>query len=380
MASERRPLAPLARSVTPLEWTIVLGCWLLLALASAEPLQRQLAARGVALSVDDLRIAQALDWAVWALLLPFAFRVLDRLPLRRGVWPRNFLGWGVAALVFGAVHAILSWPLIHLAAQLLGVPPRVLAVPDLRLARLALDDAENFGMCVAAYVILQWIHRTRDERRRVREVERSLREARLHALALELQPHFLFNTLNGIAALVRTDPRTAERMMIALSDLLRLTLQSGRVGQLPLSEELRQLDLYLALQQMRHGSRLTITKDVPAGLEAARVPVMLLQPLVENALSHGIGGRPGPGTLSLRAWREGDGLYLSVEDDGVGIPVDGARREGVGLSNTRARLVALYPDEHEFRVERRAEGGTRVLIRVPYQVSGSAVLSAEAAS
>jgi LytS/YehU family sensor histidine kinase len=169
-------------------------------------------------------------------------------------------------------------------------------------------------------------------------------------------------------------------MMITLSDLLRLTLRSGQVGQLPLGEELRQLDLYLGLQQMRHGSRLTVTRDVPADLEPARVPAMLLQPLVENALSHGIGGRPGPGTLSLRAWREGDRLYLSVEDDGVGVPKDGPRREGVGLSNTRARLVALYPDEHEFRVEPRTEGGTRVLIRMPYQVNGGAAVSAGAAS
>ena len=380
MPADRRPLSPLARSVTPLEWVIVLGCWLLFALASAEPLQRQLVARGIPLTVHDLRIAQALDWAVWAVLLPFAFRTLDRLPIRRGARVKNLMGWLVAALAFGAVHAVLSLPLIHLAAHLLGVPPQALAVPELRLARLALDDTENFGLCVAAYVILQRIHRTRDERRRAREVELSLREARLHALALELQPHFLFNTLNGIAALVRADPRTAERMMITLSDLLRLTLRSGQVGQLPLGEELRQLDLYLGLQQMRHGSRLTVTRDVPADLEPARVPAMLLQPLVENALSHGIGGRPGPGTLSLRAWREGDRLYLSVEDDGVGVPKDGPRREGVGLSNTRARLVALYPDEHEFRVEPRTEGGTRVLIRMPYQVNDGAMVSAGAAS
>ena len=97
---------------------------------------------------------------------------------------------------------------------------------------------------------------------------------------------------------------------------------------------------------------------------------MLLQPLVENALSHGIGGRPGPGTLSLRAWREGERLWLSVEDDGVGISPDGPIREGIGLSNTRARLAALYPDEHEFRIEPRPEGGTRVLIRMPYQPDG----------
>jgi two-component system LytT family sensor kinase len=265
---------------------------------------------------------------------------------------------------------VLSWPLIHIAAHFLGIPPQVLAVPGLRLTRLALDDAENFGLCVTAYLVLQVIHRGRIERRRTREVERSLREARLHALALELQPHFLFNTLNGIAALMRSDPRTAERMVVKLSDLLRLTLESGKSGQLPLGEELRQLELYLGLQQMRHGSRLTVRREVPSELAPARIPAMLLQPLVENALSHGIGGRPGPGTLSLCAWRDGNRLCLSVEDDGVGVPTGGPTCEGIGLSNTRARLGALYPDEHEITIEPRLEGGTRVLICMPYETDG----------
>jgi LytS/YehU family sensor histidine kinase len=245
----------------------------------------------------------------------------------------------------------------------------VLALPELRLSRLMLDDAKN-NLAIIAYLGLQWLHRSRAERARAREVERSLREARLHALALELQPHFLFNTLNGIAALVRSDARTAEQMLIRLSDLLRLTRDAGRAGQLPLGEELRQLDLYLGLQQMRHGSRLTVRSDVPADVHEARVPAMLLQPLVENALSHGIGGRPGPGTLSLKAWREDGQLWLAVEDDGVGMPPGGPARQGVGLSNTRARLAALYPDAHELRIEPRPEGGTRVLIRFPYTTGG----------
>ncbi|HEY7635346.1 MAG TPA: histidine kinase [Gemmatimonadales bacterium] len=372
MAAKRAPLPPIARSVTPLEWVVVLSCWLILAIASAEPLHRQLSARGVPLTINDLRIGQAIDWAVWGVLLPVAFATLDRLPLRCRVWPKHLVGWIAAAFVFGAVHAVLSWPLIQLAANLLGIPPQALSAPELRLTKLALDDAENFNLLVFAYVALQWVHRGRAERARAREVERSLRDARLHALALELQPHFLFNTLNGIAALVRSDPRTAERMVVTLSDLLRLTLDSGKAGQLPLHEELRQLELYLGLQQMRHGSRLTVRKEVPGDVETARVPPMLLQPLVENALSHGIGGRPGPGTLDLRAWREGDRLWLAVEDDGIGMPADGPAQEGVGLSNTRARLAALYPDEHEFRIEPRPEGGTRVLIRMPYQADGIA--------
>jgi two-component system LytT family sensor kinase len=372
MAAKRAPLPPIFRAVTPMQWAIVLVCWFLLDFISADPLQKQLAAKGIAVSLHNLRIAQTIDWAVWAVLLPAIFATLDRLPLRRGVWPRHLAGWVAAALMFGALHAALSLPLIHLAARILEVPPQVLSAPELRLTKLALDDAQNFNFGVIAYLVLQLVHRSRAERARAQEVERSLREARLHALALELQPHFLFNTLNGIAALVRSDPRAAERMLIRLSDLLRLTLESGKAGQVPLGEELRQLELYLGLQQMRHGSRLTVQSEIPAELEPARVPAMLLQPLVENALTHGIGGRPGPGTLRLRAWREGARLWLSVEDDGVGIPEGGPAREGIGLANTRARLGALYPDEHEFRIEPCAERGTRVLIRLPYEPDGAA--------
>jgi two-component system LytT family sensor kinase len=370
MAHKRGPLPPILRSVTPLEWAIVLGFWLLLDLASATPLHQRLVAGGVPVTLHQVRIAQAIDWAVWAVLLPFIFYTLDRLPLRRRVWPKHLAGWVAAALVFGALHAALSMPLIHLAAWILGVPARALSVPDLRLTKLMFDDAQNFTLGVTAYLLLQLIHRARSERRRAGEIERSLREARLHALAMELQPHFLFNTLNGIAALVRSDPRTAEQMLVRLSDLLRLTLESGKAGQLSLADELRQLDLYLGLQQMRHGGRLTIDIDVPAELGPAAVPAMLLQPLVENALSHGIGGRPGPGTVRLRAWREGAELCLSVEDDGIGVPAGGPERQGIGLANTRARLVALYPEACDFRIERREEGGTRVLIRLPYQVNG----------
>jgi hypothetical protein len=206
MAAKRASLPPFLRSLTPVEWAIVIACWLLLAYASADPLQKQLVSRGMAVSLRDVRIAQLIDGALWVILLPAIFATLDRFPLRRGVWPKHLAAWVAAAFAFGTVHAALALPLIHLLARLLELSPQVLALPELRLSRLALDDTENFGLAVTAYLILQLVHRSRTERARGREVERSLREARLHALAMELQPHFLFNTLNAIAALVRSDP------------------------------------------------------------------------------------------------------------------------------------------------------------------------------
>ena len=365
MAAKRAPLPPIARTVTPLEWVIVLGLWLVLEVASADPLVKEFAARGVVVELDHVRMAQCIDWVVWALLLRLIYLTLDRFPLRGRLWFKHGPIWLVAALGFGLVHAALSLPLILLLARVLGVAPNVLSVPELTLARMTWDDTANFSLIVFSYVTLQFVHRIRDERAQGREMERSLRESKLHALALELQPHFLFNSLNGIAALVRSEPRTAEQMLVKLSDLLRLTLDSGRDGQLPLAEEFRRLGLYLGLQQMRHGTRLRVVQTMPEDLATALVPSMVLQTLSENAISHGIGGRPGPGTLWIGASREGEQLVLTVEDDGVGVGEGGPARQGIGLGNTKSRLAALYPEDHQFSIGPRAGGGTRVVIRIP---------------
>lgn len=366
MAAPRLPLPPVARTITLPEWVVVLGAWLALDLASAGPLHTELAGRGLAVSVAQVRLAQFLDWMIWAALLPVIFRVLDRFPLRRATWYRHLPVWLVAALAFGALHAALSVPLIHAVAAIFEVPAESIVVPALRFGEMVRDDIDNFTLAVLAYLPLQVLHRNRAERDRARELERSLREARLHSLALELQPHFLFNTLNGIAALVRSEPRAAEQMLVKLSDLLRLTLDAGEGGLLPLAEELRRLGLYLALQQMRHGDRLAVEQSVPPELGVALVPAMLLQPLAENAISHGIGARPGPGTLRLGAARADGQLVLTLEDDGVGVAAGGPARQGVGLGNTRSRLAALYPGAHQFSIGPRAGGGTQVEIRIPW--------------
>jgi sensor histidine kinase YesM len=365
MAAARSPLPPIARTITPLEWAVVLGLWLVMDIASADILQKEISGRGVQVTVQQVRVAQMLDWAVWALLLPVIYRFLDRWPLRRGTWLAHLLLWMLLGLAAGLLHAGMTLPLVHLAARLLEVPPETLVVSELRLFTMVRDDLSNFTLALMSYVPLQFVHRNREERRRAKELEGSLREARLHALALQLQPHFLFNALNGIAALTRTDPRTAEQMLVRLSDLLRLTLATGTDGQLPLAEEVRRLGLYLALQQMRHGSRLAVVQSVPAELGDALVPSMLLQPLAENAISHGIGGRPGPGTLWFAVSRSGDRLLLELADDGVGVPASGPERNGIGLGNTRARLAVLYPGAHDFHIGPRPGGGTLVRISLP---------------
>ncbi len=229
------------------------------------------------------------------------------------------------------------------------------------------------------YALVYWVRRRRViSLQAIAQAERAdaaLRESRLHALALELQPHFLHNTLNAIAQLVREDPTAAEAMLETLGDLLRTTLSDGRSAEHPLAEELARQTMYLDLQRMRYGDRLRVSYHVPPEAHAARVPTMLLQPLVENALQHGIGRRPGPGTVTLHAEVSvvaGERrMVLHVRDDGEGLG-DVPIREGIGLRNTRERLNTLHPGAHTFSLHPRATGGVEAVIEVPWNTTNRA--------
>jgi LytS/YehU family sensor histidine kinase len=227
-------------------------------------------------------------------------------------------------------------------------------------ADIASRAAPGIAMIVVAHVLLQrW-----REQRQLAALERSLADTRLQALSLQLQPHFLFNTLNGIAALIRLDPRLAEQMIVRLSELLRATLDQSSDGVVPLSVELSHLELYVSLQLMRFGPRLTVMREIDPATELAAVPSMVLQPLVENALTHGIARRVGPARLCLRSRREGEMLVLCVEDDGVGLPQAPAR-EGTGIGTTRARLAAMFKGTARLTLRPRAGGGTIAEVRLP---------------
>jgi hypothetical protein len=193
-----------------------------------------------------------------------------------------------------------------------------------------------------------------------------LDQARLQALKLQLQPHFLFNTLNTITALVHTDPRTAERMVSGLSELLRISLGTAGDQEVPLERELEVLRHYLDIQQVRFQDRLTVSFDVDGEAPQAFVPNLLLQPLVENAIKHGIGPRAAAGHIAIAAHRRNGMLALEVSDDGVGERPDTIRREGVGLGNSRARLQSLYGDACRFEAGSGDRGGFHVYIEIPF--------------
>ena len=231
-----------------------------------------------------------------------------------------------------------------------------------------------FWMMIAA--IHAWeIHR----RYRAREVEAAqlltqLAETRLDALTAQLHPHFLFNTLQGISTLMHRDVQAADAMLSGLSDLLRQTLQRENRQEVPLGEELDILDYYVGICRERFKGRLVFESDIADEVREARVPFFILQPLVENAIHHGIARHVGSGHVTVVARRQGQTLVLSIVDDGPGMnnqqPLPD---EGVGLSNTRKRLRQLYGDQQRLTLESPAEGGLRVTLTIPYRTVPAAV-------
>ena len=192
-----------------------------------------------------------------------------------------------------------------------------------------------------------------------------LSRTELQALKLQLQPHFLFNTLNVITALVHRDSQRAERMISGLSELLRASLGSAREQEITLARELEVLQHYVDIQHVRFEGRLTVTVDAPGDIQRALVPNLILQPLVENAIRHGLETRAAPGEVSVLARRTGARLIVTVADNGVGEADPSRRREGVGLANSRARLRQLYGADQRFEAGGTV-GGFRVVMDLPY--------------
>jgi LytS/YehU family sensor histidine kinase len=211
-------------------------------------------------------------------------------------------------------------------------------------------------------------------------LEMRLVEAQLQSLQRQLHPHFLFNTLNTISGLIRSDPDGADKMIDRLGDLLRMTLHKSSIQEVPLKEELDVLEKYVEIEQTRFGNRLNIQMHIPSDTLHAQVPSLLLQPLVENAIRHGIAPNARPGSIVVTAILEETELLLQIRDSGDGLPPDRlmALNRGVGLDNTRARLEHLYRGKYQFTFA-NLERGLCVTIRIPFQSDSPSDVEAGAA-
>jgi signal transduction histidine kinase len=346
---------------------LVAAVSLALALTSVGTMTDEARRAGVGVVYRDFLAVQVIDWLAWMALLWPLFAALDATPV---VPPRRVAHavaraalWPAAA----AAHAALAYVAVRALAGPLGVSPAVWLASAGTPVDAFVRDLFNGAVPLAAYAVLRQVHRRRLELARAADLERSLLKARLHALDLELRPHFLFNTLNAITALVRSEPAQAERMLVTLASLLRITL--GRTGrEVTVEEEFDQLDLYLDIQRVRFRDRLKVQMEADADALQAYVPGMILQPLVENALTHGIAARPSGGTVRISVTRDADTVVLRVVDDGAGLPPTGPR-ERTGVGNTRERLRSLYGDAHSFTLAPAPGGGTVSEVRVPFRAA-----------
>ena len=235
------------------------------------------------------------------------------------------------------------------------------------------EDVISYASFIVVITLYRYYRTTRQREIRTAQLERGLAQAELRSLRLQLQPHFLFNALNTISSTMYENPRSADRMIGQLSQLLRLSLRTSHAHEVPLRDELEVLDCYLGLMQARFGNRLRTNVDAAADTLDALVPSLLLQPLVENAVRHGNVSTAAGGTIAVRVTRVGERLELDVSDDGPGAALGAAIfQNGVGLSATRDRLRLLYGEAHAFDARNR-DGGFAVTISLPYRRASAVV-------
>ena len=346
-------------------WSLAFGFWTLLAVIFAMRMILSAMTEGGTMTWARAFAWNLPDYYLWMMLTPLV-GWLGRSTAGRG-W-RRFFAVHIPCSIAVALLQISLQLLVFWTAYIRLVHPDV-SYPALYYKEFVYTFQMSWVVYWVVLVVLRGIEyqrRLRDERLRSSKLETQLARSQLQALRVQLQPHFLFNTLNTISALALSDPEKAREMIARLSDFLRLTLEERHLPQVPLSHELQFLDCYLAIQRVRFQDRLTTRMDVADDTLNASVPNLILQPLVENALRHGILPKSGAGTLHVATRREGDNLHLLLEDDGLGLP-ENDMREGIGLGNTRERLKMLFGKAGRLDLTRIATGGTRIELRFPFR-------------
>jgi two-component system LytT family sensor kinase len=309
-----------------------------------------------------------LTWAyVWFAVTPLILFVTERLPFQRRHPFRSVMVHSLVAALIFSLNSVLYVPLHRLVVGG-GAAPK----PLLEVIRHVILSEMHIGLVVYWIIFgitqgLDYYLRYRAGEVHAANLETRLVQAQLNALRMQLHPHFLFNTLNSISVLMRKDIDAADRMLLQLSTLLRVTLAGNTAHEIKLRQELEILERYLDIEKIRFQDRLTVQMQIdPAALDAL-VPQLLFQPLVENAIRHGIAQSETGGVIEIRAERRNGTVHLQVRDNGPGLkPAAGNFNEGVGLSNSRSRLEYLYGSASRFEVRNAEDGGVIVAAALPF--------------
>jgi two-component system, LytTR family, sensor kinase len=304
-------------------------------------------------------------WTGYALWTPAIFWLGRRFRFDRDGWKTAIAVHVPASVLITAVHLALVGTLRYYLQTLRGGTP-VLSMTIFDAFFRTLDQVlPVYWALIGLQNAVDYYAQARIKEVRSATLETRLMESQLQTLQQQLHPHFLFNTLHAISTLVHHDPDKADLMVERLSDLLRVTLRKVGVQEVELAEELEYLRAYLDIEQIHFGNRLRVEYRIDAAALDVLVPTLMMQPLVENAIRHGLEPMVTPGTLAIEAQADGDTLWLRVRDDGAGLPKTWQRREGVGLTNTRSRLERLYGEEAAITVRDNPGGGVLVDVYIP---------------
>lgn len=350
-----------------IKWALIAAGWSLFAFffASESIVARAYAGR-------PLQIGQTITiWficaSIWFAATPLMLHLARRFPIDRRSWLRNSL----THLLFSCAFAFALLAIYVLITTWIGFqPPRSSLLTNLRNQYVSTFHSEvlTYWAVIGLSHAVNYYRKYREREIRASQLEAQLARAQLDALRMQLQPHFLFNTLNTISVLMKEDVQLADQLLLRLSDLLRLSLKSTENHEVTLRDELEFLRNYLEIEQTRFQDRLTVRYEIDEQAFDAQVPNLILQPLVENAIRHAVAPKPGKSTVEIRAARRNGKVELQVRDDGPGLPAV-TNGNGIGLSNTRARLDKLYGSAHTFELSPANGHGLQVTVTLPFHTA-----------
>ncbi len=362
-----RTLDTLVRSRT-VQIVVYVLVWTTLGMISVTQTLMSYAAQGDQAPIGLVARLALPTWYSWAVLAPVIYIAGRRLPLDEGRWTRNL-----------PLHVALNAVVLVLAVLLVVVIRQAFGITATRGLRIELIGSVNTGLFTYWIVVLAahgvgYYRDRRAEQVRAAELSTQLSKARLAALQAQLHPHFLFNTMHAISAFVRPEPDKAETMLAELAELLRLSMDGPDDPVVPLEQELEFVKRYLSIQKTRLGDRFQWELSVDHDVSTARVPSLILQPLVENAVEHGIAKRLGNGRLWIRVTREDGLVSLEVSNDGPEVTVESLDRSNwrVGLRNTSDRLTQTYGPDYGLALRPRDGGGLEVRVSIPWEAAGLA--------
>jgi two-component system LytT family sensor kinase len=348
------------------KWALIFGCWTFLALLFSGPqLIQAVRLRRVSDGWDTV-LGELVFAYLWLALTPLAIWLSKSFRIEGGQRFKSLTIHFLACVVFLLLQVLLFTVVSIPFGWYLQIRPFWTRY-FLLILNFTPSNVMFYWGVIGIEHARDYYQKLQERELRASQLEAQLAQSQLQVLKMQLHPHFLFNTLNAISALIRESPDEADEMVSRLGDLLRMTLETAGLQEVPFKKELEFLKHYLNIEQTRFQDRLKIEMVIEPETLDGLVPSMILQPLVENSVRHGVAPRPEGGCIKIKAWRDNSLLRLEVEDDGPGLSGDTPPKERVGLTNTRARVSNLYGNEHGLKLRHAPGGGLVVSLSIPFR-------------